>query len=150
LTGTLLADFEGQLSRAYVDDCHIVLDLAQSGYIGLDSVGFLVHLAKAMHSAGRQLWLTGVPAHVLRVFRAARINHYFVSTASVSDAIYRIHKSENRFPLEAITVHRFTPPGRDIRIQVERLKDFLRRIVLLSQSTKLSPDRPRTSTSATR
>jgi hypothetical protein len=67
----------------------------------------------------------------------------------VSDAIYRIHKSENR-PSEAITVHKFTLPGRDIRVQVERLKDFLRRIVLLSQGTKLSPDRPRTSTPATR
>ena len=150
LTGTLLRDFEGQLGRAYVDDCHIVLDLAQTGYIGLDSVGFLVHLAKMMHGARRQLWLTGIPTHVLRVFRAARMDHYFGSTSSVSDAIYRIHKSEDRLPAEAITVHKFTPPGRDIRVQVERLKDFLRRIVLLSQGTKLSPDRPRTSTPATR
>ena len=150
LIGTLLRDFEGQLGRAYVDDCHIVLDLAQTGYIGLDSVGLLVHLAKMMHSARRQLWLTSIPSHVLRVFRAARMDHYFGSTSSVSDAIYRIHKSENRPPAEAITVHKFTPPGRDIRVQVERLKDFLRRIVLLSQGTKLSPDRPRTSTPATR
>jgi N-acetylglucosaminyldiphosphoundecaprenol N-acetyl-beta-D-mannosaminyltransferase len=150
LTGTVLKDFEGQLGRAYVDDCHIVLDLTQTGYIGLDSVGFLVHLAKAMHRAERQLWLTGIPSHVLRVFRAARMDHYFGSTSSVSDAIYRIQKSENRPPSNAITVHKFTPPGRDIRVQVERLKDFLRRIVLLSQGTRLSPDRPPTSNPATR
>jgi N-acetylglucosaminyldiphosphoundecaprenol N-acetyl-beta-D-mannosaminyltransferase len=150
LTGTLLRDLEGQLGLAYVDDCHIVLDLAQTGYVGLDAVGFLVHLAKMVHSAKRQLWLARIPSHVLRVFRAARMDHYFGTTSSVSDAIYRIHKSESRLPSEAITVHKFIPPGRDIRVQVEWLKDFLRRIVSLSQSTKLSAERPRTSTPAAR
>jgi N-acetylglucosaminyldiphosphoundecaprenol N-acetyl-beta-D-mannosaminyltransferase len=149
LTGTLLRDLEEQLGAVSVEDCHIVLDLALTGYIGLDAVGFLVHLAK-MHSASRQLWLTGIPSHVLRVFRASRMDHYFASAPSVTDAVYRIHKSENRPSAEAITLHKFTSPGRDIRVQVEKLKDFLRRIVLLSQASKLSPDRPRASTPAAR
>jgi anti-anti-sigma factor len=150
LTGSSLIDFEGQLGRAFVDDCHIVLDLTQTAYIGLDSVGFLVHLAKLMKRHRRQLWLTSIPPHVLRVFRAARMNHYFGSTSSVSDAVYRINKSENRLASEAITLHKANSPGRDLHVQVEMLKDLCRRIISLSQNTRLSTDRPRTRTQVIR
>ena len=150
LTGSSLIDFEGQLGRAFVDDCHIVLDLTQTAYLGLDSVGFLVHLAKLMKRHRRQLWLTSIPPHVLRVFRAARMNHYFGSTSSVSDAVYRINKSENRLASEAITLHKANSPGRDLHVQVEMLKDLCRRIISLSQNTRLSTDRPRTRTQVIR
>jgi N-acetylglucosaminyldiphosphoundecaprenol N-acetyl-beta-D-mannosaminyltransferase len=150
LTGPVLIDFEGQLGRAFVDDCHIVLDLAQTAYIGLDSVGFLVHLAKLMKRHRHQLWLTSIPTHVLRVFRAARMNHYFGNTSSVSDAIYRINKSENRLTSDAITVHKASAPGRDLRVQVEMLKDLCRRMISLSQNARLSTDRPRTRTQVIR
>ena len=148
--GSLLTEFERQLERAYREDHHIVLDLAQTAYFGLDSVGLLVHLAKMMKRRKRELWLVAMPAHGLRVLRAARMSHYFVSTSSVSDALYRIRKAEDHLFSEGIVVNTFTPHAPEVHIQVELLKDLCRRIVYLSQSTRVASGRPHTRSSATR
>jgi N-acetylglucosaminyldiphosphoundecaprenol N-acetyl-beta-D-mannosaminyltransferase len=121
--GSLLTEFGGQLDRAYREDRHIVLDLAQTAYFGLDSVGLLVHLAKMMKRRKRELWLVAIPPHGLRVLRAARMSHYFVSTSSVSDALYRIKKAENQLLVEGIVVHSFTPHFPDVHMQAELLKE---------------------------
>jgi anti-anti-sigma factor len=148
--GSLLTEFEAHLERAYREDHHIVLDLAQTAYFGLDSVGLLVHLAKMMKRRKRELWLVAMPSHGLRVLRAARLSHYFANTSSVSDALYRIKKAENQLFSEGIVVHTFTPHSRNVHIQVELLKDLCRRIVYLSQSTRVASGRPHTRSSATR
>jgi N-acetylglucosaminyldiphosphoundecaprenol N-acetyl-beta-D-mannosaminyltransferase len=148
--GSLLSEFEGQLERAYREDHHIVLDLAQTAYFGLDSVGLLVHLAKLMKRRKRELWLAAMPPHGLRVLRAARMSHYFVSTSSVSDALYRIKKAENQLFSEGIVVHTLTPHSPDIHVQVELLKDLCRRIVYLSQSARVASGHAHTRSSATR
>jgi anti-anti-sigma factor len=148
--GTLLSELEGQLERVYREDHHIVLDLAQTAYFGLDSVGLLVHLAKVMKRRKRELWLAAMPPHGLRVLRAARMSHYFVSTSSVSDALYRIKKAENQLFSEGIVVHTLTPHSPDIHVQVELLKDLCRRIVYLSQSARVASGHAHTRSSATR
>jgi N-acetylglucosaminyldiphosphoundecaprenol N-acetyl-beta-D-mannosaminyltransferase len=148
--GSLLSELEGQLERVYREDHHIVLDLAQTAYFGLDSVGLLVHLAKVMKRRKRELWLAAMPPHGLRVLRAARMSHYFVSTSSVSDALYRIKKAENQLFSEGIVVHTLTPHSPDIHVQVELLKDLCRRIVYLSQSARVASGHPHTRSSATR
>jgi hypothetical protein len=56
----------------------------------------------------RELWLVAMPSHGLRVLRAARMSHYFVSTSSVSGALYRIKKAENQLLADGIVVHSFT------------------------------------------
>jgi N-acetylglucosaminyldiphosphoundecaprenol N-acetyl-beta-D-mannosaminyltransferase len=150
LTGSLVAEFEEQLGRAYQEDRHIILDLAETTYFGLDSLGLLVHLAKKMNCRERQIWLTAVPPHVVRVFRAARLNRYFATTPTISDAICRVRKSETRSASETTVVHSFTNPARDKHVQVEMLKAFCRKIVFFSQATRLGAGRPSTSSSANR
>jgi hypothetical protein len=90
----------------------------------------------------RELWLVAMPSHGLRVLRAARMSHYFVSTSSVSGALYRIKKAENQLLADGIVVHSFYPHLADAHIQVELLKDLCRRIVYLSQSTRVASGHP--------
>jgi N-acetylglucosaminyldiphosphoundecaprenol N-acetyl-beta-D-mannosaminyltransferase len=149
LTGSLVVEFEEQLGRAYQEDRHIILDLAETTYFGLDSLGLLVHLAKKMNGQERQIWLTAVPPHVIRVFRAARMNRYFATSPTISDAIYRVRKSETRPASETVVVPIFSNPAGDMHVQVRLLKDLCRKILFLSQTTKLATARPRTSSSAT-
>jgi N-acetylglucosaminyldiphosphoundecaprenol N-acetyl-beta-D-mannosaminyltransferase len=138
LTGALLTEFEAHVRRAVQDNRHVVLDLSQTAYLGLDSVGFLTHFAKMMRRRKRQLWLSAMPNHVMRVFRAAHMNHYFVSTSSVNDALYRIRKSENRLYPGTFEVVEFPSPARDLNVQTEMLKDLCRRIVSISQNTRVT------------
>ena len=137
LNPPMLTDLEEHLGRAQYEDCDIILDLSETAYFGLDSVALLVHLAKVMKRQNRHFWLAGVPAHIRRVFRAARMNHYFVSVPSVRDALYRIRKSENRLLAQSATLT-YDPSTRDRHVQVEILKDFCRRIVHLSQKVRAS------------
>jgi N-acetylglucosaminyldiphosphoundecaprenol N-acetyl-beta-D-mannosaminyltransferase len=144
----MLTDLEEHLSRAQHEDRDIILDLSETAYLGSDSVALLVHLAKVMKRQNRHFWLAGVPAHVNRVFRAARLNHYFVSVPSVRDALYRMRKSENRILAQSATFT-YDPATRDVHVQVEILKDFCRRIVFLSQAIRVSQERRRAGTAAT-
>jgi N-acetylglucosaminyldiphosphoundecaprenol N-acetyl-beta-D-mannosaminyltransferase len=136
LTGSLLTEFEVQLGRAVQDNRHVVLDLSQTAYLGLDSVGFLTHFGKMMKRRRRHLWLSAMPTHLMRVFRAARMSHYFACTSSVSDAVYRINKSENRLYSDVFEVVEFPSPARDVKVRAEMLKDLCRRIVSVSQDTR--------------
>jgi N-acetylglucosaminyldiphosphoundecaprenol N-acetyl-beta-D-mannosaminyltransferase len=144
----MLTELEDHLDRAQYEDNDIILDLSETAYFGLDSVALLVHLAKVMKRQNRQFWLTGVPAHVMRVIRAARMNHYFVSVPSVRDALYRMRKSESRILAQSATLT-YEPSTRDVHVQVAILKDFCKRIVLLSQSMRVSRERRHTETPAT-
>jgi hypothetical protein len=98
----------------------------------------------------RELWLVAMPPHGLRVLRAARLSHYFVSTSSISDALYRIRKAENQSFTDGISIHPLNPHSPNVHIQVELLKDLCRRIVYLGQSTRVASGPPHTRTSATR
>jgi N-acetylglucosaminyldiphosphoundecaprenol N-acetyl-beta-D-mannosaminyltransferase len=132
LSVSLLTELGEHLTHALDEDYHIVLDLTRTVSFSLDSIGFLVHLAKMMNRRNRQLWLAGVPSHVTRLLRAARMNRYFVRARNVSDALYRIRKSE--------VLMRAADSSRDIHLQVDVLKGLCRRIVWFSQSTRLSVD----------
>jgi hypothetical protein len=91
-----------------------------------------------------------MPAHGLRVLRAARLSHYFVNTSSVSDALYRIQKAENQLFADGVVVQTFTHHAPNVQIQVELLKDLCRRIVYLSQSSRVASSRAHSRSSATR
>jgi N-acetylglucosaminyldiphosphoundecaprenol N-acetyl-beta-D-mannosaminyltransferase len=145
LSGSLLTELGEHLTHALDEGCHVVLDLTRTVHFSLDSVGFLVHLAKIMNHHNRQLWLAGVPSHVARLFRAARMNRYFVKTASVSDALYRIRKSE----AHSTVLHAPDSPSREVHVEVELLKALCRRIVCFSQSTRLSAEHASAGTAAT-
>lgn len=144
----MVIDLEDHLDRAHYENSDIILDLSETAYFGLDSVALLVHLAQVMKRENRHFWLAGVPGHIARVFRAARMNHYFVSVPSVRDALYRMRKSESRVLAQSATLT-YDPSTCDVHVQVAILKDFCRRIVFLSQSLRTSPERRRTETAAT-
>jgi N-acetylglucosaminyldiphosphoundecaprenol N-acetyl-beta-D-mannosaminyltransferase len=148
LNSSMLTELEEHLGRAQHEDCDIVLDLSDTAYFGFDSVALLVRLANAMKRHNRHLWLAGVPAHVRRIFLAARMNHYFVSVPSVRDALYRMRKSENRILAQSAVVT-YDPSTRDVHVQVALLKDICRRIVYLSQKMRASQERRRAGTPAT-
>jgi N-acetylglucosaminyldiphosphoundecaprenol N-acetyl-beta-D-mannosaminyltransferase len=148
ISPSMVHEFEEHLDRAHYEDRDIILDLSETAYFGLDSVALLVHLAKVMKRQNRHFWLAGVPGHVTRIFRAARMNHYFVTVPSVRDALYRLRKSESRILAQSATLT-YEPSTRDASIQVEILKDFCRRIVFLSQRMRASSERRRSETPAT-
>ena len=148
LNPSTLTDLEEHLGRAQHEDYDIILDLSETAYFGLDSVALLVHSAKMMKLQSRRFWLAGVPAHVGRVFRAARMNHYFVSVPSVRDALYRMRKSEDRILAQSVIIT-YNPSTRDVPLRVEILKDFCRRIVYLSQKVRASQERRRAGSPAT-
>jgi N-acetylglucosaminyldiphosphoundecaprenol N-acetyl-beta-D-mannosaminyltransferase len=150
LSGALVAEFEQELGRVYQEDRHIVLNLAPTGYLGLDSVGYLVQLLKLMQRGDRQLCLAGMPPHISRVFRAARMHRFFISTSTVNDALYRIRKAEDRLSPERIVLRPLASPPIDLQMQMEILKDLCRRIVSPSQTTRPSANLPGTSTVAAR
>jgi N-acetylglucosaminyldiphosphoundecaprenol N-acetyl-beta-D-mannosaminyltransferase len=141
LTGASLAELEGHICRAFEDDRHIVLDLESTTYFGLDSLGLLVHLAKMMKACKRQLWLAGAPSHVVRLLHASRMSRYFVSAPNVEDAMYRIRKAETRSAPDPHITAALTHSARDLQVRVELLKDFCRRIVSFSQTTRLAAPR---------
>jgi N-acetylglucosaminyldiphosphoundecaprenol N-acetyl-beta-D-mannosaminyltransferase len=148
ISPSMVHEFEEHLDRARYEDRDIILDLAETAYFGLDSVALLVHLAKVMKRQNRHFWLAGVPSHVARIFRAARMNHYFVTVPSVGDALYRLRKSESRILAQSATFT-YEPSARDVNVQVEILKSFCRRIVLLSQRMRASSETRRSETPAT-
>jgi N-acetylglucosaminyldiphosphoundecaprenol N-acetyl-beta-D-mannosaminyltransferase len=136
LSGSLLTELGEHLTCALDEGCHIVLDLSRTISLGLDSIGFLVHLAKMMDRRNRQLWLADVPSHVIRLLRAARMDRYLVSAASVRDALYRIRRSE----AQGMVIHAPDYLSGDLDVQVELVKSLCRKLVCFSQSTRLSVD----------
>jgi N-acetylglucosaminyldiphosphoundecaprenol N-acetyl-beta-D-mannosaminyltransferase len=133
LNDLLLSEFEDHVRRAQEESRQIVLDLAETGYVGPESVGFLVHLTTVMRRFRRRVWIAGAPPHVLRVFRKARVIHRFSSASNVSDAVYRVTKEEGRLPAALIAFDSLSPSVSDIRVEAEMLKDLCRRIVAVSQ-----------------
>ena len=148
LNPSTVTDLEEHLARAQYEDYDIILDLSETAYLGLDSVALLVRLANVMKRQSRRFWLAGVPAHVGRVFRAAGMNHCFVSFPSVRDALYRMRTSRDRILAQSAVIT-YNPSTRDVNLQVEILKDFCRRIVYLSQKVRASQERSRAETPAT-
>lgn len=148
VTPPMLTELEDHLDRAHYENSDIILNLSETAYFGLDSVALLVRLAQLMKRENRHFWLAGVPGHITRVFRAARMNHYFVSVPSVRDALYRMRKSESRVLGQSATLT-YEPSTRDVHLQVAILKDFCRRIVFLGQNLRASQERRRTETTAT-
>jgi hypothetical protein len=90
----------------------------------------------------RELWLVAMPSHGLRVLRAARMSHYFVSTSSVSGAPLSDQESRESVACPWYRGPLVYPHLADAHIQVELLKDLCRRIVYLSQSTRVASGHP--------
>src|SRR5271163_4342862 len=138
LSGVSLTQLEEHLLYAQEQDRHIILDLSKTAYLGPDSLGSLLHLTRVMKDRQRHLWFVGVPSHLLRVMRAAKVRHYFATASSVSDAIYRIRKQEADLPSELVASGDIGHPARHVHFRVEMLRDLCERILSVGQTTEFS------------
>jgi N-acetylglucosaminyldiphosphoundecaprenol N-acetyl-beta-D-mannosaminyltransferase len=139
LTPELLTQFDQRGWEQDLDARHVILDLAGAAYLGPDSLGALIHLMTTMRRKKRQLWLADLPGHILRVLRTARLEHYFTITPSVSDAIYRIEKSERLLPEELDAMRSFGPAAHSrVDVQLELLQGLCERIAAVARTTRVT------------
>jgi N-acetylglucosaminyldiphosphoundecaprenol N-acetyl-beta-D-mannosaminyltransferase len=135
LLGLVLQELDEHLLHASEQDCHVVLDLAKTAYLGPEALASLVHLSITLSRSNRLLLLAEMPTHLVRVFRTARLKHCFLIAPSVSDAVYRINRGESRLPSELVSLNA-SPAGRAVHVQVEMLKDFCERIIAAGQASQ--------------
>jgi N-acetylglucosaminyldiphosphoundecaprenol N-acetyl-beta-D-mannosaminyltransferase len=135
LIGPLLDELDGHLSNAAEQDRHVILDLAKTAYLGPEALASLLHTSISLSHSNRLLLLAEMPAHLVRVFRTARLKHCFLAAPSLGDAIYRINKGDSRLPSELVSLDA-SPAARSVHIQVEMLKDFCERIIAVGQASQ--------------
>jgi N-acetylglucosaminyldiphosphoundecaprenol N-acetyl-beta-D-mannosaminyltransferase len=135
LTGAALEEFNACSRDACTEGMNIVLDMSQTGYMGPESLGSLIHLESRMRRRQEQLWLAELPSHLGRVLRTGQLHNYFMTTTMVSDALYRTAKLEQRL------LASFTPPWglrrqetAFVDVRVELLQDVCRRIIAAEET----------------
>jgi len=135
LTGQALEEFNTCSRDACRQGMNIVLDMSQTGYVGSESLGSLIHLESLMRRRREQLWLAEMPSHLSRVLRSGQLHNYFMTTTMVSDALYRTAKAEQRL------LASFTPAWGSLRdetgfvdVRVELLQDVCRRIIAVDET----------------
>jgi N-acetylglucosaminyldiphosphoundecaprenol N-acetyl-beta-D-mannosaminyltransferase len=130
LTGSALEEFNACSHDACSEGMNIVLDMSQTGYLGPESLGSLIHLESRMRQRHEQLWLAEVPVHLGRVIRSGRLQSYFMTTRMVSDALYRTAKAEQRL-LASFTPSwgPFREDGLRVDVRMELLQNVCRRIL---------------------
>jgi N-acetylglucosaminyldiphosphoundecaprenol N-acetyl-beta-D-mannosaminyltransferase len=128
LTGKLLTEFERLTSLASEAGMHIVLNMADSAYFGPNTLGSLVQLMTSMQRRKLQLWLAEMRPHLVRLLRSSRLDSYFKTTSSVSDALYRIAKAEQRLsqtpPLQTLRRNADNP----VQVRMEVMRDLCQRM----------------------
>ena len=133
LTGRMLTEFETHARNASQSGMHVVLDMAQSGYFGPNTLGSLVQLMTSMQRLNLQLWLAGMRPHLTRLLRSSRLDSYFKTTSSVNDALYRIAKSERSFQTPAVSNLRWQTAS-PVQMRVEVMQSICQTVAVGSQS----------------
>jgi N-acetylglucosaminyldiphosphoundecaprenol N-acetyl-beta-D-mannosaminyltransferase len=90
LSGDLQLLLEDEIRNAIFSGNHVVLDAEGVAYIGPDALGSLVRLVTLARRWRREIWLTCLPAFVVRMIDAARLRPQFRVAAKVTDALRRI------------------------------------------------------------
>lgn len=133
----ILRQFERLMEQVRQDNRHVVLDLSNTAYLGADSLGALLRQATLMKRQHLQLWLACLPAHIRRVLRSARIEHFFPISPSIADAAYRIAKTERMLPPELAAVRSLSPEVRNrASIQMEILQELCERMSAVSENAE--------------
>jgi N-acetylglucosaminyldiphosphoundecaprenol N-acetyl-beta-D-mannosaminyltransferase len=134
LDGTLLEEFAFLSAGAVREGLNMVLDLSQVGVVDSHALGWLMQLDAQMRQRGTQLWLAGVPSHVSRRLGAMRLREHFQSASSVSDALYRTAKAEQRLRARVPAEWDAGPGGAFLDVRVESLQDVCRSMVAVDRS----------------
>lgn len=134
LTGSLLPEFDTLTRDAVTSGMNVILNMSHVNYVGPDALGSLIHLESAMREAHEQLWLAEPPPHLLRVLHGARLNGLFMSTSSVTDALHRTARAEERM----LNLARYSSPlnrsgAQPVQIRVELLQDVCQKVTAANQ-----------------
>lgn len=141
LTGPLLPEFNGTADEAVACGMNVVLDMSHINYVGPDALGSLIHLMSATRESHEQLWLAEPPPHLVRVLQGARLNGLFMTTSTVSDALHRTARAEERALRLAQTPARGNwPQPQPVQIRVELLQDVCMKITAASQPAEGEQD----------
>jgi N-acetylglucosaminyldiphosphoundecaprenol N-acetyl-beta-D-mannosaminyltransferase len=90
LTGSVLPQFDTEVSGAILSGLHVVLDLSQTTYIGADAMGSLIHLMNLARRWRRDFWIAGTRPSLVRIFPTAQLRPSFRVASKVSEALRRI------------------------------------------------------------
>jgi len=101
LAGGPVAGFEEEARLAVVDGHHLVLDLADTAYLGPDALGALIHLGSAAKFHHREMWLTGLRPSLRRLMQATRLESNFRTAPKVADALRRMAPAEMQMSIES-------------------------------------------------
>jgi len=100
LTGDPVTGFEEEARLAVVDGHHLVLDLADTTYLGPDALGALIHLGSVAKCHNREIWLTGLRPSLWRLMQATRLEANFRIAPKVPDALRRMAAAEMQMSIE--------------------------------------------------
>ncbi|HZD47501.1 MAG TPA: WecB/TagA/CpsF family glycosyltransferase, partial [Silvibacterium sp.] len=137
LTGRTLNEFETYAQEAAEAGLHIVLDMRESGYFGPNTLGSLVQLMTSMQRLKLQLWLAGMRPHLVRLLRSSRLDSCFKITSSVSDALYRISKTDPHTLTQMPALQSLRRRASSVQLRVEAMQSVCQRMVAGGQSVPL-------------
>jgi len=126
-TGSIVKEFQTLSSTSVANGMNLVLNLAETSYLGADALGAMIQISATMRQSHRELWLAAMRPHLLRMLHGARLNTYFMITSSVDDAIYRSERAEQRFYARSNTVR---VPSNTVQIRFEFLQDICQKIAI--------------------
>ncbi len=142
LTGPMLEEFNVMTRDAVDCGMNLVLNLSQTHYIGPDALGSLVSTASEIRAARGQLWLAEMRPHLQRVIHGARLAGLFMTTTSVSDALHRTARAEQRLFHNSHAVKSLGHGPEDpVQVRVELLQDVCRKVTAANTRAPFdSPD----------
>jgi N-acetylglucosaminyldiphosphoundecaprenol N-acetyl-beta-D-mannosaminyltransferase len=130
-TGPMVKEFQSLTRDTVANGLNLVLNLAQTTYLGADALGSMIQISSAMRQSHRELWLAEMRPHLLRMLQSAHLNMYFMTTSSVDDAIYRAERNGQRYysrPNATRATNRMTPTT--VQVRFELLQDICQKIAV--------------------
>lgn len=90
LTGSMLPQFERDVSDAMISGLHVVLDASAIAYFGVDALGVLIHLQTFARRWKRELWFAGLSPLLRWVVVSALLDRSLRVASRVAEALRRI------------------------------------------------------------
>jgi N-acetylglucosaminyldiphosphoundecaprenol N-acetyl-beta-D-mannosaminyltransferase len=130
-TGPMVKEFQSLTRATVANGMNMVMNLAQTTYLGTDALGSMIQISSALRQSNRELWLAEMRPHLLRMLQSAHLNMYFMTTTSVDDAIHRAERVEQRHYARPAAARRSprTAPA-TVQIRFEIMQDICRRIAV--------------------
>lgn len=90
LTGDVVHSLKRYLNESLRAGMHVIVDLAETTFIGADALGALLRSGSIARRYRRECWLTGLKPRHRRILRASRLHAEFRTAPEVADALRQI------------------------------------------------------------